>query len=65
VGYQIPYPMPFQVKGIIQYFFEKVTSASILSSSAWKSLGFPKLVSALRKLLNFHKNPAWEPWPPP
>jgi hypothetical protein len=62
---RLPSSTPFQIRGILRYIVDKVTSASILSSSTWKALGFPKLVSALRKLLTFHRSPAWEPWPPP
>jgi hypothetical protein len=65
VGYPMPPPMSFQVRDVIRYIMEKVTSTSTLSSSTWRALGFPKLVSAIRKMLTFHKNPAWEPWPPP
>jgi hypothetical protein len=62
---RIPSSTPFQIRDILRYIVDKVTSASILSSSTWKYLGFPKLVSALCKLLTFHINPAWELWPPP
>jgi hypothetical protein len=55
VGYQIPSSTPFQIRGVLRYIIEKVTSASILSSSTWKYLGFPKLVSVVHKLLTFHK----------
>jgi hypothetical protein len=65
VRYQIHPPMPFQVRDVLRYIVEKVTSASTLSSSTWKALGFPKLVSAICKLLTFHRNPAREPWHPP
>jgi hypothetical protein len=65
VGYPMPPPMPFQVRDIIQYIVEKVTSTSTLSSSAWRVLGFSKLVSAIRKMLTFHRSSAWETWPPP
>jgi hypothetical protein len=62
---QPPSSTPFQIRGILQYIVDKVTYESILSSSTWKDLGFPKLVSALGKLLTFHRNPAREPWCPP
>jgi hypothetical protein len=55
---------PFQIRGIIQYIVDKVTSPSILSSLTWKALGFPKLVSAIYELLTFNRILAWEPWPP-
>jgi hypothetical protein len=35
--------------------------ASILSSSSWQVLGFPKLVSSICELSTFHRSPAWEP----
>jgi hypothetical protein len=62
---RLPSYTPFQIRGILRYIVDKVTSASILSSLTWKDLGFPKLVSTLHKLLTFHKSPAREPWPPP
>jgi hypothetical protein len=65
VGYQIPSSKPFHIRGVLRYIVEKVTSVIILSSSTWKALGFPKLVSVVRKLLNFHRSPAWETCPPP
>jgi hypothetical protein len=61
VGYQIPSSTPFQIRGVLRYIIEKVTSTSILSSSTWKYLGFPKLVSVVCKLLTFHTGPAREP----
>jgi hypothetical protein len=65
VGYPIPPPMSFQVRYIIRYIMGKVTSARTLSYSTWRALGFPKLASAIRKILNLHRNPTREPWPPP
>jgi hypothetical protein len=65
MGYPIPPPMSFPGRDIIQYITEMITSISPLSSSTWRSVGFPKLVSVLRKILTFHRSPAWEPWPPP
>jgi hypothetical protein len=62
---RLPSYTPFQIRGILRYIVDKVTFASILSSSTWKDLGFPKLVSDLHKLLTFHRSLAWEPWPPP
>lgn len=65
LGYQISSSTPFQIRGVLRYIIEKVTSASILSSSTWKYLGFPKLVLAVRKFPTFHRSPPWEPQPPP
>jgi hypothetical protein len=62
---QLPSSTPFQIRGILRYIVDKVTSASILSSSTWKDLGFPKLVSVICELLTFDRSPAREPWPPP
>jgi hypothetical protein len=64
VGYPMPLPMSFQVRDIIWYITETITSASTLSSSTWRDLGFPKLVSAIHKILNFHRSPTREPWTP-
>jgi hypothetical protein len=58
---QIPSSTPFQIRGILLYIVEKVTSASILSSLTCKALGFPKIVSDVSELLTFHISPAWEP----
>jgi hypothetical protein len=65
VGYPIPSPMSFQVRDIIQYIMEMITSTITLSSSNWRALGFTKLVSVIRKILTFHRSSTWEPWPPP
>jgi hypothetical protein len=54
VGYKNPSSTPLQIRGVLRYIIEKVTYASILSSSTWKGLGFPKLVSFVCKLLTFH-----------
>ena len=62
---RFPSSTPFYIRGILRYIVEKVTSASILSSSTWKALGFPKLVLAICDLLIFDRIPAREPWPPP
>jgi hypothetical protein len=40
---RLPSSTPFQIRGIIQYIVDKVTSASILSSSTWKVWVFPSL----------------------
>jgi hypothetical protein len=65
VGYPMPPPMSFQVRYIIRYITEKVTFTRTLSSLTWRDLGFPKLVSAIPKMLTFHRSPTREPWPPP
>jgi hypothetical protein len=62
---QLPSSTPFQIRSILRYIVDKVTSASILSSSTWKALGLPKLMSTICELLSFDRSPAWEPWPPP
>jgi hypothetical protein len=61
---QIPSSTTFQIRGILGYIVDKVTSASILSSSTLKYLDFPKLVSAICELLDFDENLAWKPSPP-
>jgi hypothetical protein len=65
VGYPIPPPMSFIVRDIIRYIMEDISFISALSSSTWRDLGFPKLMSTIRKILRFHKSPAWEPLHPP
>jgi hypothetical protein len=61
---QIPSSTPLQIRGILQYIIDKVTSAIILSSLNWKSLVFPKIVLAICELLNFDRSIVQEPWPP-
>jgi hypothetical protein len=58
VEHQLPSSTPFQIRGILRYIVENVTSASILSSSTWKDLGFPNLVLVVCELLTFHRSPA-------
>jgi len=65
VGYPITHPMSFPVRDIIRYITETISFTITLSSSTWRDLGFPKLMSAIRKILTFHRSPAREPWPPP
>jgi hypothetical protein len=62
---QLPSSTPFQIRDILQYIVDKVTSASNLSSSTWKALGFLKILSVIYELLNFDRSPTREPWPPP
>jgi hypothetical protein len=51
--------------GIHRCIVGEGSSASILSSSAWKFLGSPKLVSATSEFLDFDERPTWNPWTPP
>jgi hypothetical protein len=61
LGYPMPPPMSFPIRDIIRYITETITSASALSSYTWKALGFPKITSAIRKMLTLHKILAREP----
>jgi hypothetical protein len=54
---RLPSSTPFQIRGILQYIVDNVTSTSILSSSTWEDLGFTKLVSAICEFLTFDKIP--------
>jgi hypothetical protein len=60
----LPSSTPFQIMvginklGIHQSIVDKGSSASILSSSAWKDLGSPKLVLATSELLSFNRIPS-------
>jgi hypothetical protein len=45
-------------KNFYQCIVDEGASASILSSSAWKDLGSPKLVSATSELLAFDRRPS-------
>jgi hypothetical protein len=62
----LPSSAPFQItvlvesmlKGIRRCIVDEGSSASILSSSAWKALGSPKLVSATSELLAFDRRPS-------
>jgi hypothetical protein len=65
MGYPMPPPMYFPGRDIIRYITEMITSGITLSSSTWRALGLPDLVSVLPKILTFHRRSAWEPWPPP
>jgi hypothetical protein len=65
MGHPIPPPMYFPLRDIIRTITETVSSVSTFSSSTWRALGFPKLLSAIREILTFHRIPRWEPWPPP
>jgi hypothetical protein len=49
----LPSSTPFQIREILRYIVDKVTSASILSSLTWKDFGFPKILSTIRELLTF------------
>jgi hypothetical protein len=65
MGHPIPPPMYFPLRDIIQTITDIVSSVSTFSSLTWKDLGFPKLFSAIRKVLNFGRRLGQEPWPPP
>jgi hypothetical protein len=65
MGHPIPPPMSFPLRDIIRTITETVSSVSTFSSSTWRALGFPKLLSAIREILTFRRRPRWEPWPPP
>jgi hypothetical protein len=56
----IPSSTPFQITVLVESML-KCTSrcvVSILSSSPWKALGSPKLVSSITELLAFEKKPS-------
>jgi hypothetical protein len=55
---QIPSSTPFHIRGILRYIVDKITSVSILSSSTWKYLGFPKLVLTICEFISFDRSPA-------
>jgi hypothetical protein len=60
----LPSSTPFQIrvevnsKNIYRCIVDEGASASILSSSAWKALGSPELVSASHELLDFDRRPS-------
>jgi hypothetical protein len=60
----LPSSAPFQIrvevnsKNIYRCIVDEGASASILSSSAWKDLGSPELVSASHELLDFDRCPS-------
>jgi hypothetical protein len=60
----LPSSAPFQIRvevnsiNIYRCIVDEGASASILSSSVWKVLGSPKLVSALYELLAFDRCPS-------
>jgi hypothetical protein len=62
VVYPMPLPMSFPGGDNIRYKTKTITYVSTFPSSTWRSLGLPKLVSVLHKILTFHKRSAWEPW---
>jgi hypothetical protein len=61
---RLPSSTPFQIRvkvnsmGIYRCIVDEGSSASILSSSAWKYLGSPKLVSTTSELLDFDRRPS-------
>jgi hypothetical protein len=65
MGHPIPPPMSFPLRNIIRTITETMYSVRTFSSSTWRALGFPKLLSAIRKILTFGRRPGREPWPPP
>jgi hypothetical protein len=58
----LPSSTPFQIrvevnsKNIYRCIVDEGASASILSSSAWKALGYSEIVSALYELLDFDRH---------
>jgi hypothetical protein len=65
MGYPRPPPMSFLGRDIIRYITETITFGSSFSSSTWRALGLPELVSVLPKIPTFHRRSARGPWPPP
>jgi hypothetical protein len=61
---RLPLSAPFQIRvevnstNIYRCIVDEGASASILSSSVWKVLGYPKLVSASHELLAFDRCPS-------
>jgi hypothetical protein len=61
---RLPSSAPFQIRvevnstNIYRCIVDEGASASILSSSVWKVLGSPKLVSASHELLDFDRRPS-------
>jgi hypothetical protein len=61
---RLPSSAPFQIRvevnstNIYRCIVDEGASASILSSSVWKVLGYPKLVSSLHELLAFDRRPS-------
>jgi hypothetical protein len=62
---RLPSSTPFHIWGILQCIVDKFSSSSILSSSTWKVLGSPKIVSTTNVYLDSDGSPAWNPWLPP
>jgi hypothetical protein len=61
----MPPPMSFSGRDIIRYTMEMIPFVNDLSSSTWRDLGLPKLMSVLRKIPTFYRSSTREPWPPP
>jgi hypothetical protein len=61
---RLPSSAPFQIRvevnsnNIYQFILDEGASTSILSSSAWKYLGSPELVSTSHELLDFDRCPS-------
>jgi hypothetical protein len=53
----LPSSTPFWIRGILRYIVDKVSSVSILSSSAWKILGSPKIVLNTSVLSDSDRSP--------
>jgi hypothetical protein len=64
-GHPIPPPMSVPLREIIRTITETMYSIITLSSSTWRDLGFPKLFSAIHRILTFGRRSRWEPWYPP
>jgi len=63
-GHPIPPPMSIPLRDIIQTIAETMYFVITLSSSTWRDLGFPKILSAIRRILTFDRRSGQEPWPP-
>jgi hypothetical protein len=55
MGYPISPPIYFPLRDIVRSITKTIYSVSALSSSTWRALGFPKLMSSIHKILTFHR----------
>jgi hypothetical protein len=55
MGHPIPPPMSFPLRDIIRTITGTMYSVITFSSSTWRALGFPELLSAIRKVLTFDR----------
>jgi hypothetical protein len=62
---RLPSFAPFKIMGVRRCIIDEGSSTSILSSSTWKYLGSPKILSTTSELWDFERSISWEPWPPP